>query len=168
MRRLIMTRGLLFAIFVSALSCHADAASTSKDVAITVTHPGSSPSITVSNSTPTAGSTIQVSVNPGSNPGHAGDFVTWGFGGTRNVGTFGDAIRDEEFAAANGPVTYSTNVPNEGNDYPVQYVLTYFNFGGPANFAGGCTNSGYCPVAQATITVPATIPPVALTATPPA
>src|SRR5947207_2969474 len=105
MRRLIMTRWLLFAIFVSALSFHADAASGSKDVAITVTHPGSAPSITISNSTPVAGSTIQISVNPGSNPGSANDFVSWAFGGTRFIGAFGDSFRDED-PAANGPMTY--------------------------------------------------------------
>src|SRR5437762_7357408 len=110
MRRLVMIRWLLVTIVVLALSSRSDAASTSKDVPITVTHAGSVPSITVSNSTPAAGSTIQVSVNPGSNPGNAKDFVSWAFGGSRFVGAYGDAFRDGDTGAANGPVTYSTNV----------------------------------------------------------
>jgi hypothetical protein len=169
-----MTRWLLiFAIFVSALPFHADAVSTSKDVAIIVCA-GSScgPSITVNNATPTAGSTIQVSVNPGANPGNAGDFVTWAFGGTRYIGSYGDSFRDEDTGAANGPTTYSVEVPSEGNDYPVQYILSYWNYLGtpyPAsNQYGNCTSNGYCTVAQTTVTVPASIPPVSLTAARPA
>jgi hypothetical protein len=155
----------IFAILIILVSFHAGAVSTSKDVAITICA-GSScgASVTVSNYSPAAGSTVTVTVNPGTYATSPNDQLVWSWG---SAGRY-NCLYGPPAAATpvQGPGSVSVQIPYAPSEVPQYYKLNYMlqDTSGPNHCGGAATFAAVSDI----ITVPPTMTAPSITATPPA
>jgi len=157
---------LISTILISAAPFHANAVSTSTNVAINVC-PGSScgASVTVSNYAPHAGDTITVTVTPGSYATSSGDYLVWSWGSVGRYNClYGPSVPG---TYVQGPGSVTIQVPYAPSEVPQYYVLNYIvqDKSGPNHCGGAATTLA---AVSSVITVPPTMTAPSITAPPPA